>query len=168
MLFAARVNELVEEVVAGLNTAGYTLLGSPDAFKFTLPLNAILVVHCNGACSQCRQQQERDLMMTMKGQKFAGAVIVGAVTVSLDSRATGESVLRKLPVTVTWINSWSGLRWSLQFQRAGGIRGGGTEHRGHPGRQAGRIQIHTPAESILVIHCNGACRSVASNKSETG
>ncbi len=97
MLFAAKVNELVEEVVAGLNTA-VTPVGSPDAVRLTVPLNPFwsftameLVVSALATRATLADDDER--------LKFAGAVLVGAVTVSLTAVLLERDP--EVPVTVT-------------------------------------------------------------------
>ena len=96
-LFAAKVNELVEEVVVGLNTAVIPL-GSPDAVRFTLPLNpfwsfTLMVLVALAPATRARLPDDDERL------KFAGAVTVGSVTVS--TTAVLLERVPEVPVTVT-------------------------------------------------------------------
>ena len=84
-------------MVAGLNTA-VTPVGNPDAFKFTLPLNpfwsfTVMVLVAVSPATRARLDEDDERL------KFAGAVLVGAVTVTLTAVLL-ESV-PELPFTVT-------------------------------------------------------------------
>jgi hypothetical protein len=97
VLIADKVNELVEEVVAGLNAA-VTPVGSPDAARFTLPLNpfwsfTVMELLALSLATRPRLADDDERL------KFGEAVVVGAVMVSLTTVLLER--VPEMPVTVT-------------------------------------------------------------------
>jgi hypothetical protein len=96
-LLATNFSELVEAVVAGLNTAVIPP-GSPDAVRFTLPLNpfwsfTVMVLVAVSAAIRARLDDDDERL------KIGEAVVVGAVTVSLTTVLLER--VPELPFTVT-------------------------------------------------------------------